>query len=130
MRERRKKKTPPYQIVKVDMEGNTVRFPEPSWDLKQLPIPIFGNQDVFILVPNENSHLFPIVQVPLQQTVGNVPLQNMDVDEAPFPEFEEMDGNDFFEQTDQETEVAPSKQINNGGDDTGEEGQVLHPPTN
>ena len=122
---------PPYQIVGVDMEGNTVPFPEPPWDLEQLPIPIFGNQDVFLLVPNEeNSHLFPIVPVPLQQTVGNVPLQNMDEDEAPLPEFEEMDGNDFLEQMDQETEVAQSEQINNGGDDTGEEGQLLHPPTN
>ena len=41
-----------------------------------------------------------------------------------------MDGNDFLEQMDQETEVAQSEQINNGGDDTGEESQVLHPPTN
>ena len=71
------------------MEGNTVPFPEPLWDLEQLPIPIFGNQDVFLLVPNEeNSDLFSIVPVPLQQTVGNVPLQNMDEDEAPLPEFE------------------------------------------
>ena len=38
----------PYQIVGVDMEGNTVPFPEPSWDLEQLPIPVFGNQDVFL----------------------------------------------------------------------------------
>ena len=122
---------PPYQIVGVDMEGNTVPFPEPPWDLEQLPIPIFGNQDVFLLMPNEeNSHLFPIVPVPLRQTVGNVPLQNMDEDEAPIPEFEEMDGNEFLEQMDQETEVALIDKINNGGDDIGEEGQVLHPPTN
>ena len=39
---------PPYQIVGVDMEGNTVLFPEPPWDSEQLPIPIFGNQDVFL----------------------------------------------------------------------------------
>ena len=122
---------PPYQIVGVDMEGNTVPFPEPPWDLEQLLIPIFGNQDVFLLVPSEeNSHLFPIVPVPLQQTVGNVPLQNMDEDEAPLPEFEEVDGDGFLEQMDQETEVEQSEQINNGGDDIGEEGQVLHPPTN
>ena len=58
---------PPYQIVGVDMEGNTVPLPEPPWDFKQLPIPIFGNHDVFVLLPNEeNSHLFPIVPVPLQ----------------------------------------------------------------
>ena len=77
---------PPYQIVEVNMESNTVPFPEPPWDLEKLPIPIFKNQDVFLLVPNEeNSHLFPIVPVPLQQTVGNVLLQNMDEDEAPLP---------------------------------------------
>ena len=122
---------PPYQIVGVDLEGNTVPFPEPPWDLGQLPIPIFGNQDVFLLVPNEeNPYLFPIVPVPLQQTVGNVPLQDVDEDEAPLPEFEEMNGNEFLEQMDVENEVAQSEQINNGGDDTGEEGQVLHPPTN
>ena len=89
------------------MERNTVSFPEPPWDLEQLPIPIFGTQDVFLLVPNqENSHLFPIVPVPLQQTVGNVFLQNMDEDEAPLPEFEEVYGNEFLEQMDQETEIA------------------------
>ena len=61
---------PSYQIVEVDMEGNTVPFPEPPWDLDQLPIPILRNQDVFVLVPNEeNSHLFLIVPGPLQQTV-------------------------------------------------------------
>ena len=54
----------------------------------------------------------------------------MDEDEAPLPEFEEMDGNEFLEQIDQETEVAQSEQINNGGNEHGEEGQVLHPPTN
>ena len=32
---------PPNKIVRVDMESNTVPFPEPPWDLKQLPIPIF-----------------------------------------------------------------------------------------
>ena len=31
---------------------------------------------------------------------------------------------------DQENEVAQSEQINNGGDDTEEEGQVLHLPIN
>ena len=129
--EEKEEDLPPYQIVGVDMEGNTIPFPEFQWDLKQILIPIFGNQDVFLLVPNEeNSHLFPIVPVSLQQTVGNVPLQNMDEDEAPLPEFEEVDGNEFLEQKDQETEVAQSERINNGGDDAGEEGQVLHPPTN
>ena len=55
-------------------------------------------------MPNEkNLHLFSIVPVPLKQTVRNVPLQNMDEDEAFLPEFEEMDGNKFFEQVDQET---------------------------
>ena len=39
---------PPYQIVGVNMKGNTFRFPEPPWHLEQLPIPIFGNQDVFL----------------------------------------------------------------------------------
>ena len=122
---------PPYQIVGVDLEGNTVHFPEPPWDLEQLPIPIFGNQDVYLLLPNEeNPHLFPIVPVPLQQTVGNDPLQNMDKDEAPLPQFEEMNGNEFLEQMDLENEVAQIEQINNKGDDTGEEGQVLHPLTN
>ena len=38
---------PPYQIVGVNMESNTVPFPDPPWDMEQLPIPIFGNQDVF-----------------------------------------------------------------------------------
>ena len=86
---------------------------------------------MFLLVPNEeNSNLFHIVPVPLQQTVGNVPLQNMDKDEAPLPAFDEMNGNEFLEQMDYENEVEQSKQINNGGNDTGEEGQVLHPPTN
>ena len=66
---------PLYQIVGLDNECNTVPFPQPPWDLEQLPIPIFGNQNVFCLVLNvENSHLFPIISVPLQQTVGNVPL--------------------------------------------------------
>ena len=54
----------------------------------------------------------------------------MDEDEAPLPEFEEMDGNEFLEQMNQETEDAQIEQINNKRDDTGEEGQVLHPPTN
>ena len=122
---------PPYQIVGVDIEGNTVPFSEPSWDLEQLPIPIFGNQDVFLLVPNEeNSHLFPLVPVLLQQPVENVPLQNMDEDEASLPEFEEMDSNQLLEQIDQENEVVQSEKINNGGDDNGEKGQVLHSPTN
>ena len=31
----------PYQIDGVDMNGNTVSFPKPPWDLEQLPIPIF-----------------------------------------------------------------------------------------
>ena len=56
----------PYQLIGVDIESNTVVFPEPPCDLKQLPIPIFGNQDVFLLLPNEkNSHLFPFVSVSL-----------------------------------------------------------------
>ena len=67
--------------------------------------------------------------MPLQQTVGNVPLQNMEEDEAPLPEFEEIDGNELLQQMDQETEVAQSEQLNNGGDKNGENGQVLHPPT-
>ena len=80
---------PPYQIVGVDMEGNTVPFPEPLWDLEQLAITIFGNQDVFLLMPNEkNFNLFPIVPVPLQQTFGNKPLQNIDDDEPALSEFE------------------------------------------
>ena len=41
-----------------------------------------------------------------------------------------MDGNELLEQIDQEIEVVQCEQINNGGDDNGEEGQVLHPPTN
>ena len=82
-------------------------------------------------MPNEkNSHLFLFIPVFLQKTNGNVPLENMDEDEAPLPEFEEMDGNKFFEQMDQDNKVAQSDQINNGGDDAGEEGQVLHRPTN
>ena len=122
---------PPYKIVGVDMEGNTVPFPEPLWDLEQLPIPIFGNQDVLLLVPNEeNFDLFPLVPMPLQQTVKNVSLQNMDEDEAPLPEFEEIDGNEFLEQMDQETKVAHSEQINDKGDAKGEKGQVFHLPTN
>ena len=130
-KEQEEEDLPPYQIVGVDLEGNTVPFPEPPWDLEQLPIPIFGNQDVFLLVPNEeNPHLFSIVPVPLQQTGGNEPLQNMEEDEAPLPEFEEMYGNEFLEQMDVENKVAQIEQINNGGDDTGEDGQVLHPPTN
>ena len=44
---------PLYQIVGVDMEGNTVPFPEPPCYLEQLPIPKFGKQDVFVLVPNK-----------------------------------------------------------------------------
>ena len=37
-------------------------------------------------MPNkENFHLFLIVPVPLQQTVGEVSLQNIDEDEAPLP---------------------------------------------
>ena len=52
-------------------------------------------------MPNEeNYHLFPIVPVPLQQIVENVPLHNMDEDEAPLPEIEEMDCNEFLEQMD------------------------------
>ena len=77
---------PPYQIVGVDMEGNAVPFPEPPWDLKQLLILIFENQDVFLLMPNEqNSHLYPMVSVSFQQTVGNVPPHNEN--EAFIPEF-------------------------------------------
>ena len=111
----------PYQIVGVDMEGNTVPFPEHPWDLDQLPNPIFGNQDVFLLVPNEeNSHLFSIGPVPLQQTVGNVPLKNIHQDEAPLPEFEEMNGNEFLEQMDQETEVEQSERVDNGCNDIGQ----------
>ena len=46
-------KLPLYQIVVVNMENNTVPCPEPLWDFEQLPIPIFENQNVFFLVPNE-----------------------------------------------------------------------------
>ena len=106
-----------------------VPFPEPPWDLEQLPIPIFGNQDVFLLLPNEkNSYLFPMVSVSLQQTIGNVPPQNKN--KALIPEIEEMDEDESLEQMDQETEAAQSERVNNGGDVNGEEGQVLHPPTN
>ena len=31
---------PPYQIVRVDMDGYTVYFPDPCKYLKQLPSPI------------------------------------------------------------------------------------------
>ena len=128
MRERRRKKKTYRRISGVDIKGNTVPFPEPPWDLEQLPIPIFRNQNVFLLMPNEeNSHLFPMVPVSLQQTVGNVPPQNEN--EAFIPEFEEMD-EEALEQMEQKTEVAQSEQVNNGGDANGEEGQVLHPLTN
>ena len=70
--------------------------------------------------------------MPLQQTVGNLPLQNMDENEASVsnPEFEGMKGDEFLQQMDQKNEVAQSEQITNGGDDTGEEGHLLHPPIN
>ena len=54
----------------------------------------------------------------------------MDEDEAPLPEFEEINGNEFLEQMDQENKVAQSERVDDGGDGAGEEGQVLHPPTN
>ena len=62
--------------------------------------------------------MFPIVPVPFKQTVGNEPFQNIDEDKAPLRKFEEMNDNKFFEQMDQENEVAQSEQINNEGDDT------------
>ena len=48
------------------MAGNTVPLTEQPWDLQQQPIPIFGDQDVFLLVPNEENSLFTIVSVPLE----------------------------------------------------------------
>ena len=41
-----------------------------------------------------------------------------------------MDEDESLEQMDLETEVPQSEQVNNGNDANGEEGQVLHPPTN
>ena len=56
----------------------------------------------------------------------------MDENEASVsnPEFEGMKGDEFLQQMDQKNEVAQSEQITNGGDDTGEEGHLLHPPIN
>ena len=83
------KNLPPNQIVYKNMEGNTVSFPELFWDFEQLPIFIFGNQNVVLLLPNEeNSHLLLNVPLPVQQTDGNVFLQNMDENKAPLPKFE------------------------------------------
>ena len=60
-------------------------------------------------MPNEeNSHLFLMVLVSLQQTVGNVPFLNEN--EAFIPEFKDMDLNESLEQINQETEVAESEQ--------------------
>ena len=81
-------------------------------------------------MPYENFHLFRIVPVPLQQTVENELLQSIDEHDTPLPEFDDINGIKLFKQMNQETEIAQSKQINNGGDENGEEGQVLHSQTN
>ena len=54
----------------------------------------------------------------------------MDENEVSLPKFEKINGDEFFEQINQEIEVAQSEQINNGGDNIGEKGQVLYPPIN
>ena len=41
-----------------------------------------------------------------------------------------MNDDESLEQMDQDTEVAQSEQVNNGGNANGEKCQVLHPPTN
>ena len=70
---------------------------------------------MFLLILNiENSHLFPIVSISLQQTIGNVPPQNKN--EAFVPEFEEINKDESPERMDQDTEVAQSAQVNKGGD--------------
>ena len=62
-----------YQIFEFNIKEHTVPLPEPSGDLNQQIIFIFVNQNLVLLVPNDNnSHLFHIEQLPLQQPVENV----------------------------------------------------------
>ena len=123
-------KLPYEQFADFDWESNTVPLPEPAWDMEVQPFPIFGQQNLVLLIPSNDNTLFEIVPLPLQKPVTSVPIQQMQNDTNPIPEMAGMELEESHDQMEQEQGSPPNAQgsvyvnENQAGD------QVFHPPTN